>query len=659
MKREGFRCYIRPTANNAGPLTYVCAPCPRGSFGKAGKCVSCFRGGYYQNEVGVSAHYDKEVCKRYPDGTFVKNGSGKSIIECTVCPDGTYKQFHAGFRGCFCLQDYARTDRFGPCSVCLEKGVNCSGKDYKSLQPGFYWNWNFPGGNLTEYDKFVENLNTEDFLFDSHTSYRGEIPRAFKCPRRESCSNDHSTAETKCSKGYKGWLCSKCDRNYYPVMSNCLPCPEKDWLFIEISLSVVTLVVFSVCLYCYYKREKRQSGNARSIIDVIMSRGKIALGFYQVVGEFFSSLHEVNWTNSLTFIGNIISLIELNILRLFIRPQCFHEKLKIDPKIEFIIGLTIPASSLSLACVSYGLMVACHKYKARYGAAPKSFNKEKLRYNLSTVVIIILFATYPPICTIIFQLYPKACEEFCLDISNNTCYTLLRSDYDIECKDLNVYHIFAYIATAGYVVAFPVVLYFLLKKQVQLHSVNTIHRNYLLINEHHEEPLERLITDSDREVLYPAWIDFLCENYKPQYWYWEIVELTRKVTQTVLITLLGWEDKLTVLITIGVSVLFLTLHARCLPMKNKFEQALQVLFSLVAILVNVLVAAMDVPEEYGGAMSVALIVLNVVVIAIIAVEVVFGIFLRLRHLRFHKIILTCWIRFATKFFKESKRRRKE
>lgn len=42
------------------------------------------------------------------------------------------------------------------------------------------------------------------------------------------------------------------------------------------------------------------------------------------------------------------------------------------------------------------------------------------------------------------------------------------------------------------------------------------------------------------------------------------------------------------------------------------------MFSLTAILVNVLVAAMGAPDEYEGALSYALVVLNVVVITIIA-----------------------------------------
>ncbi|KAJ8049464.1 hypothetical protein HOLleu_02225 [Holothuria leucospilota] len=76
-------------------------------------------------------------------------------------------------------------------------------------------------------------------------------------------------------------------------------------------------------------------------------------------------------------------------------------------------------------------------------------------------------------------------------------------------------------------------------------------------------------------------------------------------------------------------------------MDINFACLVREMFSLTAILVNVLVAAMGAPDEYDGALSYALVVLNVVVITIIAGEVVVGLFIRLKHLRIHKAISQC------------------
>lgn len=127
-----------------------------------------------------------------------------------------------------------------------------------------------------------------------------------------------------------------------------------------------------------------------------------------------------------------------------------------------------------------------------------------------------------------------------------------------------------------YVIGFPVVLFLLLRNKAKRIFSHGPSEPLLAINEETGDDLQSLVSDSYSNRANPIWMDFLCENYKPRFWYWEIIELTRKVTQTVLITLLGWEHKLTVLLTIAISVLYLTLHARYMPMKSTFEQQLQV-----------------------------------------------------------------------------------
>ncbi|KAJ8049717.1 hypothetical protein HOLleu_02585 [Holothuria leucospilota] len=277
----------------------------------------------------------------------------------------------------------------------------------------------------------------------------------------------------------------------------------------------------------------------------------------------------------------------------------------------------IPCTLISTLFIIYWILTTRYKWKNRFINPSASIDsyKRKLKYNFCTSVIVILFVTYPSICNTVFQLHPATCETFCVDIENNHCKTLLRSDYDIDCKDLKIYHVFVYIAMVLYVVGFPLVLFLLLRndrKFIQLHGTpGPLHA----INEEQECDVQNPPDESSTSTSKPVWINFLCENYKTEYWYWEIVELSRKITQTALITLLGWGNALTVLFTIGMSVVFLMLHARHRPMKSTFEQWLQ-MFSLTAILANVLVATLDVPDQYEDKLTVALIVLNSLVIVI-------------------------------------------
>ncbi|KAJ8049714.1 hypothetical protein HOLleu_02581 [Holothuria leucospilota] len=322
-----------------------------------------------------------------------------------------------------------------------------------------------------------------------------------------------------------------------------------------------------------------------------------------------------------------------------VRPKCVNEKWQLNPKIEFVIGIVFPHALISSSFFMYWIILIRYKFKRRFTRVSESMDEytRKTKSKLFASVIVLLFITYPPICTAIFQLYPRACQKFCLDMKNTNCMTVLRSDYDIHCKDLKLYYAFAYIATVLHVTGFPVVLFLLLRNKTKRILSHGLNGSLAEINEESGRSLQNLVDDFSSKRADPVWVDFLCENYKPEFWYWEIIELTRKVTQTVLITLLGWEHRLTVLLTIGISVLYLTLHAHYMPMKSIFEQRLQ-MFSLTAILANVLVAAMDVPEEYGDEMSVAIIVLNVLVIFIVAAEVCLGLFIRLKHIAVHKAI---------------------
>ncbi|KAJ8048344.1 hypothetical protein HOLleu_00620 [Holothuria leucospilota] len=582
------------------------------------------------------------ACKECNVGTYVKNGSGSSIAQCQVCPEGTNQTLKARFRACLCKDNYSRTHRFGPCELCLEEGLNCTFEDFKSLLPGYFWNWTFPTANLTGYVQFVKNLQDESRFYNKdYINYPYDIPKVHKCQRPVNCRNNGKDILERikgtCEKGYRGWMCSKCKAGYYSVLNSCVSCPRKVLLLIEVLGIFALCIVFYFALLSQYKRQKRQSSE-RSSMNVIVSRSKIVLGFYQVVGELIASLHNVNWTGALQVVGEAISYVELTVLRLVFRPQCFDSNIEINPKTEFIIGTSLPVVIIAVGIVYYNVRKYC-VYKSSKDGALQNEQLKKVKHKMFTVIFVLLFITYPPICSAIFQLYPRACQTFCLDHYNKYCIRRLRSDFDIDCNDLYLYHVLAYIATVIYVIAFPMTLLALLRKH--FHGVTTLNNDGHLCEFSDTTSVSEqssLLYDTSERTAVPVWLNFLCENFKPQFWYWEIIELSRKVTQTMLITLLGWEDKVTVLLTIATSVLFLTLHARFWPMKDLFDQRLQ-MFSLTAIFVNVLVAAMAVPASYEGKINTMLILLNILVILIIAAEAMLSLIRHMRKIRFWGILV--------------------
>ncbi|PIK39940.1 hypothetical protein BSL78_23215, partial [Apostichopus japonicus] len=124
FQTRGFYC-IETQVDNLNE----CTSCPTGTYSSTSSavtCQACPRGGFYQDQVG---QYSSDItpinCKNCTEGIFVWEGSGKDPLSCKVCPTGTNKNAFAGFRACFCLENYFRRDRFDECELCPQEGVQC------------------------------------------------------------------------------------------------------------------------------------------------------------------------------------------------------------------------------------------------------------------------------------------------------------------------------------------------------------------------------------------------------------------------------------------------------------------------------------------------------------------------------------------------------
>ncbi|XP_071851260.1 uncharacterized protein [Apostichopus japonicus] len=606
FQKLGFQCLRNPT-------NVTCSPCKPGGYGNGiGECMTCPRGGFYQDEIG------SEKCKNCSSGNYVLQGNGSSASDCKACPEGTDRTRHAGFRACFCKQNYTRTNRFGRCKYCLQEAFNCS-NDFTSLLPGYYWNWSFTGMNLSLYSSFVTNLLTLNDSFDpSTTKYIFKMPRAFRCPRSKHCANNYSYTPSRingnCLKGYTGWLCSKCQNAYYSVLQYCFPCQSK-WFIISEMIITISLCLLIIILVIWQNTKARET-DGRLFVDKLSSRMKIFLGFYQVVGDLYESIHIVSWSGPLRYVGEIFSYVALNLLKITLRPQCLNSRLKLDPIIRFKIAVLLPIAVIVVSTVIYLVFKIYFKFFSKDESAEIMTRLKNIKSKLHTYVLLVLFVTYQPSCDAIFEIYPGSCDTYPVDQEGNISISLLRADYDINCGSIAQYQAEAYIATALYVIAFPFLLLILLRKYCRKPSTekaNIRFSNSSNLNE--ETPL--IYTSQKHRQNIPSCLNFLCENYKEKFWFWEILELCRKVGQTMFITLLGWEDALTKLFTIGTSVLFLALHVKFSPMESRFEQHLQ-LFSLTAIFLNILVAAVHLPVQYQATLSTLLILLDIGVVLAVA-----------------------------------------
>ncbi|XP_072014021.1 uncharacterized protein [Amphiura filiformis] len=725
MEKFGFQCNY-PS----------CVPCKPGTFGDGiyHGCVSCPAGGYFQTRrAQISVEAGGIGCDLCTNGTFVSSerAPGARISDCQVCPAGTDKNTFAGLRACPCLDGYYRKDRFGPCMPCPEQGVICSNESQK-VQPGYWWTWDWNLSNTTHvlafaqnsssrmYAAFVENLLIFDRSYDPASArFEGPLPKPFPCPGgEEACSFFNGS----CGVGYQGWVCSRCSSGYYSWFEYCVECPPIWHLILELLLVVILMCILVAIIVLDLKKkmkEREEMGDdkslKRSLVYVLIARFKIVLGYYQIAGAIFTSLHNIHWPKDVSNLAYVFKALELNIFKLLAKPRCYIDELQLNIYTEFLIGLVFCILVVFFPSIVFASKWVFLRFDKTLSAAEVKNKLHRFRGNCCLVVVVVLFISYLSLCDVILSLMPVACQEFCVDVNDDYCTKRLRSDYSVDCnteKHKN-YVTTAYVSLV-FVFGYPLCLFFLILSQKirfrrEMKQVNESPENFNTGNEGIENntqdegnittaeidsqsdttPLLDNYTDNERSIIsdvteldsednqaidriggsiqtneiidyeqsinseedgnvelaacnndvqdvqaneasttmnesidyskYPLYVQFFCENYKREYWYWDVVELCRKVLQTSLIVLFGSEDPLTLGATVAVSMVFITSHAYFKPMKDSFEQLLQ-MTSLVAIFLNLLCAEIllvpltDPSGHRQAAMAVFVILLNMSVV---------------------------------------------
>ncbi|XP_033639079.1 uncharacterized protein LOC117299639 [Asterias rubens] len=694
LATSGLVCRQQPSV-----FDWKCTPCPQGTYGQDAKCVPCPPGGFYQNKTAQSSINEKMNCKECNKGTYVspEAAPGTRGTDCKVCPTGTDKSTAAGFRACPCVDNYYRTDRFGECHQCPHEGLNCSG-EYQHLLPGYWWTWNWTSQeerisqeNHYSYMKFVNNICIMNDSYDrSAQRFGGKLPQVHKCSRDDVCPNGGIGIDSTCSEGYKGWLCSECANKYYSWLGHCLECPE--WPLFAVEVFCILLAVCIIVGFFVWDAYRRHRRNERNIVSIFLARGKIVVGFCQVMGETFSALDDIPWPKNLQTLGSIFKTMEVSLVGWLISPRCFIPDFTYpNIYIEFLVGFGFIIAVVLVACCYYGFRRSYIR-NARGLPAHCRNDLSKSKRRCFLIVVILLFLSYPSVCSVIISLLPTGCKLFNMDEDKEFNITLLRYDYAIDCEspEHSVYNYAAQTAMV-YVVGFPLALFILLwyskgmvnngRDQAPVSSqgsdqvlpstsndgiddteapVSSQNSDQVLpdtfndgmedteahvssqssgqvlidVTQYRTYDTDDLATESegtDTDTVEPdtkiSWESFLCENYKAEFWYWEIIELTRKILQTLFILLFGPEDHFTLFVSVFLSVFFLLIHAYLKPMKDAAEQRLQ-MCSLGIIFINMLAASLllmpndtrSIVDDKQGVLATALVLLNLSIIVFVAIS---------------------------------------
>ncbi|XP_067037131.1 uncharacterized protein [Acropora muricata] len=601
------------------------APCPTGTFvpplksyefwtALLSSCIPCPPGGFYSDGIAVVG----ENCFPCNNGTYVppERAPGKNVRHCIVCPTGTRTDLESGYRACKCIDAFHRTMRFGPCEKCPSKGLNCVDESV-SLKQGYYWQWDSEI-NKRAYEAFAQNLKIEsDSYWRNTSSYNGTLPKPYQCPRAKSCEGG---LESKCAKGYTGPLCEVCEGNYYKRVLACKLCPSGTWVIVQLSLlGVAVLVLIIILIWSGRRRKSNDNTGKRPMVDILLARLKIVIGFYQVTSGIIEGFAYIKWPSSLAVIGDYTEVIQLNILS-FVPLHCLFPSWKQNAISKMYLMLASNASVILFAVVSFWirklfLLWSINKEQSSKRRIELSTTKEFLYRN----VFLFLFITYPSTCSAILRIFPLACHELC---SESSCTQYLKADYSIKCEgdEYNFVKLFAF-AALSYIVVLPGLVFLALwrRRRQQLSPKRNVrdfrqkeennpfdpefgkHGNTETAEENNkddegnEDNPRNDQPNSESELL--SGMSFLYENYNEDAWYWELVEVIRKLVLTCGIILIGRESRTYVGLASICSGLFAIAFAFRKPIRDKFEDKLQ-LTSLLVIFLNLGIGViLKIPKE--------------------------------------------------------------
>ena len=646
LQGDGFHC-----RRHSSNFLFLCTPCPVGTSEICnaeycgGVCVPCPAGSFYQDEM-ASLH-----CKPCPPGQFVppSRAPGKSPIDCLTCPKNTNTNNTAGYRACPCLPGYARTHRFGACTKCTMKGVTCK-RDYSELVPGYWMTWEgiktpWNASCKDFFQSFMRNLDIKNDTYDrSSVNFTScNMPMPHKCPIKGSCKGG---VEAACETGYSGVLCAVCSKGYMKQYNKCRKCPSRG---VAIAQCIGYLLSFVIVCWLISATDKIKladsdqfeedgnQGNERTFADIILSSLKILLGFYQVVSGLIHALSYINWPHSLKSVMSSFEYIQFEVLRL---PSlhCIKSEWRMDAIKEFwlavIATFAVPLLIFLYFAVKSFFLYCCVAEFFQVQKRIKQCCKHSLR-----AAILFLFASYPLTCTRIVQILPISCHKFCTVMHNGNCLrkvSYMRRDYSLSCiQESDSALLQTAYAAMAIPLGLPIVLLLLLWRFSPRRNEQRAEpdRDSYIINEGEVAGDDyvncRLIENGGTEQgTIQFALRFAFENYEPSCWYWEVVEMIRKLLMTVGVVFFLQNTKVGLSGIIIIATVFTMAQAAMNPIRDKFENFLQLL-SLIIVPINLSIGAIihskgihdeDIisKTEDAWALGVLLVILNSLLIVLIA-----------------------------------------
>ena len=470
------------------------------------------------------------------------------------------------------MEGFYRTHRFAKCHKC-KVGRLCQ-DEYVSLKSGFWWRWRNESYKQ-RYQDFIQNLLAASPALDnSSIQYPHAIPTPYRCQVEEACRGG---LDSTCGEGYDGPLCAVCSSGYYKQLKSCAKCPSRAWIATQ--LTIIVVVLFLVIAFMMWKKKtKWEQDQGHYLIDMFFSKLKILIGFYQVTHGLLQVFSYIDWPDSLQAVATYSGILQLNLLQ--IAPiHCLFSGLHVNAFGELFLMLTLNFSVIGASGFCYVIYRSVTLKNDDLEEEEKSSKISRTKQLFYKNLCFFLYVTYLSTFSKTASVLPFACRKLCRDDKEELCEEYAKADYSLRCQGhiYNYWLILAYISTA-YLFALPATSFIVLWRHRR--EISTMKKDNNV---------------SDKEII--EGLKFLSENYKPSSWYWELVEMARKVVLTSGLILVGQESRSYIGLAWVVAGMYGVLFSWMKPVREASENRLMTT-SLAVTVVNIGIGAVSrIPGE--------------------------------------------------------------
>ncbi|CAM9790810.1 unnamed protein product [Scytosiphon promiscuus] len=414
------------------------------------------------------------------------------------------------------------------------------------------------------------------------------------CFNADACSGGPTGAETFCAPGYKGPYCAVCENGYAPSLSyTCTRCSSSTRLgflaaTIVAALAVVSAIIAIFKLLMSNELEDRNIGwfNRRVLRALPVQALKIIVVMWQILTQFADAAN-TTYPGVYQDCLSVIGVVNFD-LGSILASGCvwsdidFHDRL--------LVSTLGPLVIVGFLVMTYQIAVR------RTGAVSNTAVAEKIQHRHQTALLLLTFLVYSSVSSMVFQTF--ACET----LDDGVEY--LRADYRIHCTDEKhkSFEVYAGFMIVVYPVGIPL-LYAILLYQ---------HRDVL--------------SDAGADKTGAQSISSLWEPYRPERFYYEVVECGRRIMLTGAVVFIFPDDAAQVAVTMLISFVFFAVFDVLSPYKSESDMWLSrgghviVFFSMF----DLLLLKVDVSSESDQSQAIfagVLVAGHVLMILAIVVEV--------------------------------------